>query len=29
VPVKIVLDDALGAQVLGPGMSVIPEVRVR
>jgi membrane fusion protein (multidrug efflux system) len=29
VPVKIVLDDAQGAQVLGPGMSVIPEVRVR
>jgi membrane fusion protein (multidrug efflux system) len=29
VPVKIVLDDAQGAQVLGPGMSVVPEVRVR
>jgi membrane fusion protein (multidrug efflux system) len=29
VPVKIVLDGAQGAQVLGPGMSVVPEVRVR
>jgi membrane fusion protein, multidrug efflux system len=29
VPVKIVLDDPRGAQVLGPGMSVVPEVLVR
>ena len=29
VPVKIVLDDAQGGRVLGPGMSVVPEVRVR
>jgi membrane fusion protein (multidrug efflux system) len=29
VPVKIALDDAGAAQVLGPGMSVVPEVRVR
>ena len=29
VPVKIVLDDADTARVLGPGMSVVPEVRVR
>jgi len=30
VPVKIVLDDAAAAQyILGPGMSVVPEVRVR
>jgi|HubBroStandDraft_1064217.scaffolds.fasta_scaffold64362_2 membrane fusion protein (multidrug efflux system) len=29
VPVKIALDDAEAAQVLGPGMSVVPEVRVR
>ena len=29
VPVKIVLDGVEGAQVLGPGMSVIPEIRVR
>ena len=29
VPVKIVLDDPQGAQVLGPGMSVVPKVRVR
>lgn len=29
VPVKIVLDDPKGAKVLGPGMSVVPEVRVR
>jgi membrane fusion protein, multidrug efflux system len=29
VPVKIALDDANAAQVLGPGMSVVPEVRVR
>jgi membrane fusion protein (multidrug efflux system) len=29
VPVKIVLDDAEAARVLGPGMSVVPEVRVR
>jgi len=29
VPVKIALDDAPVAQVLGPGMSVVPEVQVR
>jgi membrane fusion protein (multidrug efflux system) len=29
VPVKIVLDGGEGEQVLGPGMSVVPEVRVR
>jgi membrane fusion protein (multidrug efflux system) len=29
VPVKIALDTAQGAEVLGPGMSVVPEVRVR
>ena len=29
VPVKIALDDAEAARVLGPGMSVVPEVRVR
>jgi membrane fusion protein (multidrug efflux system) len=29
VPVKIALDEADAAQVLGPGMSVVPEVRVR
>jgi membrane fusion protein, multidrug efflux system len=30
VPVKIVLDSAASAQVvLGPGMSVVPEVRVQ
>jgi membrane fusion protein (multidrug efflux system) len=29
VPVKIALIDARAAQVLGPGMSVVPEVRVR
>jgi membrane fusion protein (multidrug efflux system) len=29
VPVKITLDDGEGTQVLGPGMSVLPEVRVR
>jgi membrane fusion protein (multidrug efflux system) len=29
VPVKIALDDAEAPQVLGPGMSVVPEVRVR
>jgi membrane fusion protein (multidrug efflux system) len=29
VPVKIALEDAEAALVLGPGMSVVPEVRVR
>jgi membrane fusion protein (multidrug efflux system) len=29
VPVKIALDDPEAAVVLGPGMSVVPEVRVR
>jgi membrane fusion protein (multidrug efflux system) len=29
VPVKITLDDSREAQVLGPGMSVVPEVTVR
>ena len=29
VPVKIALDDPEAARVLGPGMSVVPEVRVR
>jgi membrane fusion protein (multidrug efflux system) len=29
VPVKIALDDVQAAEVLGPGMSVVPEVRVR
>ena len=29
VPVKIVLDDAAAPYVLGPGMSVVPEVRVK
>jgi membrane fusion protein (multidrug efflux system) len=29
VPVKIALDDAEAERVLGPGMSVVPEVRVR
>jgi membrane fusion protein (multidrug efflux system) len=29
VPVKIVLDEGVAGQVLGPGMSVVPTVRVR
>jgi membrane fusion protein (multidrug efflux system) len=29
VPVKIAIDDAGASRILGPGMSVVPEVRVR
>ena len=29
VPVKITLEESEAAEILGPGMSVVPEVRVR